>query len=214
MLGYQNYPRGAAEVQGLRLVPPGDGQVTAGTAKLDLSLFIVEDGDRLVGTLEYNSDLFDATTMRRLVGHFESLLTAAVAQPETALGLLPLMSEGERHQLALEWNDTGSSYPAESNLPRRFEAQARRTPDATALRGARELTYAQLDRLSDQLKHRLRRLGVGPESRVALCFERSPEMVVAMLGILKAGGAYVPLDPSYPRRGWSFCCGTAALRRW
>ncbi|HZF12136.1 MAG TPA: amino acid adenylation domain-containing protein [Thermoanaerobaculia bacterium] len=204
MLGYQNFPRGAAAVPGLRLVPSSDGQMTAGTAKFDFSLFVIEDGDRMVGALEYNRDLFDATTIQRLLGHFENLLAAAVAQPRLALGLLPMLDEGERHQLEMEWSDTGSAYPAAASLQELFAGQAHRTPDAPALRfassdGEHALTYAELDRRAGRLARRLRHLGVGLESRVGLCLERSLEMVVGVLGILKAGGAYVPLDPSYPR---------------
>jgi amino acid adenylation domain-containing protein len=199
MFGYQNFPQSEVEVRGLTLSPPEHGQVTARTAKFDLTLFLFEEGDRLTGSLEYNSELFEAMTLQRLAGHFENLLAAAVAQPETAVALLPLMSEAERHQLAREWNDTDSVYPAAASLQELFEEQVRRAPGASALLfDGGEISYGELNRRANWLAARLRRLGVGPESRVGLSLVRSPELVVGMLGILKAGGAYVPLDPDYP----------------
>jgi amino acid adenylation domain-containing protein len=204
MFGYQNFPRADAEVRGLVLSPSEDGQVPSRSAKFDLSFFFFEEGEQIVGSLEFNSDLFEAATVRRLLVHFENLLAAAVAQPETPVALLPLLSAAERHQLALEWNDTGVAGSSTASLHELFETWAHATPDAPALRfagstGERELSYRELNRRADGLARRLRRLGVGPESRVGLCLERSLEMVVGLLGILKAGGAYVPLDPAYPR---------------
>jgi amino acid adenylation domain-containing protein len=212
MFGYQNFPRTRAEVRGLVLSTP-DGTVTARTAKFDLTLFLFENGDRLTGLLEYNSELFEATTLRRLLSHFENLLAAAVAKPAIDIALLPLLSAEESHQLALEWNDTRAAYPAPASLPELFEAQVRSTPDATALLwGDRALSYRELNRHANRLAHGLRRLGVGPESRVGLCLERSPELIIGMVGILKAGGAYVPLDPDYPRERLAFMMEDSGLR--
>ncbi|HYX25073.1 MAG TPA: amino acid adenylation domain-containing protein, partial [Thermoanaerobaculia bacterium] len=217
MIGYQNFPVTALEVQGLVLSPPGDGQVAAGTAKFDLALFLFEDGDRLHGVLEYSSELFAAATIRRLLGHYENLLAAAVAAPETSLSLLPLLAAAETQQLVREWNDGGSAYPATASLQELFEAQARSTPDAPALLFAAEsgdgaVSYGELNRRANRLAHRLRGLGIGPESLVGLCLERSPEMVVGLLGILKAGGAYVPLDPDYPGERLAFMMADSGLR--
>jgi amino acid adenylation domain-containing protein len=217
MFGYQNFPRATMDVRGLVLSPPDEGQVATGTAKFDLTLFLFEEGDRLRGSLEYNSDVFEAATIRRLLGHFETLLAAAVAEPARAVALLPLLNAAERHQLALEWNDTGSSYPAAASLQELFEAQARSTPEAPAVvlaagAGRSELSYGELNRRANRLAHHLRGLGVGAESRVGLCLERSLELVVGLLGIVKAGGAYVPLDPDYPGERLAFMAEDSGLR--
>ena len=170
-------------------------------SKFDLSLFLCEgdsDGGGFTGYLEYATDLFDAATIERMAGHFVRLLDAAVHAPQTRIGALPLLSEAERGQL-LAWNDTQIDYPQGLTLSALFEAQVRHTPEATALvYEAQRLSYRELEARANRLAHRLRALGVGVESRVALCLQRSPDMVVALLAVLKAGGAYVPLDPSYP----------------
>ncbi len=195
MLILQNAPTGAVALGGLELsrLP-----LESGSAKLDLMLSLAEGGG-LTGQLEYRTDLFDRATMVRLLGHFEVLLRAAVAEPERRLSSLPLLTEPERRQ-SLEWNDTRTVYPGgETCLHRLIEAQVDRSPDAVALvfEGER-LTYLQLDRRANQLARLLRNMGVGPEVRVGVSLERSLEMVVALLGVLKAGGAYVPLDRDYP----------------
>ena len=205
MFGYQNFPRAEAEVRGLTLSLPDEAKVAGSTAKFDLTLFLAEDGDRLHGVLEYNSEIFEAATMRRLLRCFENLLAAAIdprIDPETPVAFLPLLGEAERHQLAREWNDSASAYPATASLQDLFAAQVRGTPDAPAIiagtDGATVLSYADLDRRTDLLARRLLHLGAGPESRIGLCLERTAEMVVAVLAIIKTGGAYVPLDPDYP----------------
>jgi amino acid adenylation domain-containing protein len=153
----------------------------------------------LLVALDYAVDLFDATTAARLLAHYAALLAGAAAGPELPLSRLPLLGEAERHQMLVEWNDTASAFPRRA-LHKLFEEQAAARPDAVAVvwdGGA--LSYGELDRQAGRIARRLRRLGVGPESRVALYLERSPEMVAAVLGILKAGGAYLPIDLSYPR---------------
>jgi len=199
MFGYQNFPRAEVEVRGLTLSLPDEGKVAGGTAKFDLTLFLFEDGDRLQGTLEYNSEIFEAATMRRLLRSFETLLAAAVADPETPVAFLPLLGAAERHQLTREWNDSASAYPADASLQELFAEQVRRTPDAPAvIAGPTVLSYKDLDGRAADLARELRHRGVGPGSRVGLCLERSAEMVVAVLAIIQAGAAYVPLDPDYP----------------
>src|SRR5262249_41178046 len=144
--------------------------------------------------------LFDATTVDRLVRQYERLLGAALAAPELPAAELPLLTGAERHQLLAEWGGMAGEPPAAATLPGGFAAQARHAPEATALvSGGAAMSYGELDRRSNQLGRWLRAHGVGPESRVGLCLERSLDLVVGLLGILKAGGAYVPLDPSYPR---------------
>src|SRR5258706_492660 len=149
MVGYQNFPQTGMEVRGLLLSPPGDGQVATGTSKFDLALFLFEDGDRLHGVLEYSSELFAATTIRRLLDHYENLLAAAVASPETSLALLPLLAAAEVHQLLWEWNDAASAYPAAASLQELFTAHVRRAPEAPAVRfcgldNGGALSYAEL----------------------------------------------------------------------
>jgi amino acid adenylation domain-containing protein len=196
MMILQNVPTGAVALGGLELfrIP-----LESGTAKLDLMLSLAEDGG-LGGQLEYRTDLFDRTTVVRLLGHFEVLLQAAISGPDRRLSSLPLLTAPERQQ-PLEWNDTRTVFPGgeAACLHRLFEEQVDRSPDAVALvfEGER-LTWRQLDGRANQLARLLRARGVGPEVRVGVSLERSIEMVVALLGILKAGGAYVPLDPDYP----------------
>ncbi|RKI64338.1 non-ribosomal peptide synthetase, partial [Corallococcus sp. AB049A] len=174
-------------------------------AKFDLSLGLREAPTGITGTLEYATDLFDAETIQRMAGHFGVLLEAIAKKPDTRLGDLPLLTAAERQQLLVEWNPEVAQALREPSIPAMVEAQVRRTPDALAvITPERQLTYRELDAKANQLAHRLRGLGVGPEVRVGLCVERTEDLVIGALGILKAGGAYVPLDPSYPRErlGW------------
>ena len=169
------------------------------TAKFDLTLSMTETDQGLVGEWEYNTDLFNGSTIERMAAHFENLLLAIVENPVATVDELPLLSESEQHQLLVEWNDTASAYPTDKCIHQLFEEQVERTPLAVAvIFKDRQLTYEQLNLRANQLAHHLRTLGVGPEVLVGICLERSIEMVVGLLGILKAGGAYVPLDPNYP----------------
>ncbi|RYZ39080.1 MAG: amino acid adenylation domain-containing protein, partial [Myxococcaceae bacterium] len=175
------------------------------TSKFDLSLLVEEAPHGFAVAVNYNSDLYEAGTMHRLVEHLRVLLADAVAQPEKRLWELPLMGQEEQQRLAREWSGTAVEYPRDASLPVLFEAQVLKTPDAVAVEyGTQRLTYAQLNLRANQLAHHLKGMGVGPEVRVGLCVERSLELVVSVLGILKAGGVYVPLDASYPleRLGW------------
>ncbi|MBA2238275.1 MAG: amino acid adenylation domain-containing protein, partial [Lysobacter sp.] len=187
---------------GLTLSPMSTPHVTT---HFDLSLALTDTGDGLAGGLVYASDLFDEATMVRGVGQFERLLTGMVADADQRVRDLPLLSEAERHQLLVEFNDTATAYPQDGLIHGLFEAQVERSPDATALVYEGEaLSYAELNRRSNEVAHRLLSLGVKPDDRVAICAERSVEMVVGMLGILKAGGAYVPLDPGLPSERLAF----------
>src|SRR5208282_2149399 len=143
---------------------------------------------------------FDAATISRMAGHFQTLLQGVVANPDQRVSRLPLLSQAERHQLQVEWNHTATDYPRNQCVHHLFELQAERTPNATAVVFENErLTYGELNRRANQLAHHLAKLGVGPEVLVGILVKRSLDMVVGLLGILKAGGAYVPLDPAYPR---------------
>ena len=191
----QNVPREALKLPNLALERQN---VEGGTVKFDLSLFMFEEDQGLKGRLVYNADLFDDTTIERMLGHLQALLRCIVENPDQRLSELPLLSEAERHQLLFEWNDTTTEYPRDRCVHELFEEQVERTPDAVAVVFEEQLTYRELNRRANQLARHLRGLGVGPEILVGICVERSLEMVVGLLGILKAGGTYVPLDPSYP----------------
>ncbi|MCL5996905.1 MAG: amino acid adenylation domain-containing protein, partial [Chloroflexi bacterium] len=174
-------------------------EVQPGTAKFDLLLEMDEAPDTFRGVFEYNTDLFDASTIQRMSGHFQTLLTGLVVDPNRPIDTVPLLTGTERRLLLTEWTSTESDYPREARLHQRVELQATRTPDAIAvIYEGRSLTYHELNSQANQLAHYLRRHEVGPGAVVALYLERSPEMVVAMLGVLKAGGAYLPLDLTYP----------------
>ncbi|HEU0077525.1 MAG TPA: amino acid adenylation domain-containing protein, partial [Longimicrobiaceae bacterium] len=187
---------GGLRLGGLRMEPV---PAAVEPVRFDLALAMVEVGGRFDGVLSFRTDLFDADTARRLAGHLSRLLDAAAAKPDHPLADVPLATELERRRVLVEWNATGRAYPLDLPVHERFAEQAARTPDAPAvLSDAGTLTYAELERRSAALARHLRRLGVGPETRVGLCLERTPGLVVGVLAILRAGGAYVPLDPSYP----------------
>jgi amino acid adenylation domain-containing protein len=170
-----------------------------GTAKFDLDLELDDRPDGLFGRFVYSTDLFDASTMQRMAGHFETMLEAIVADPEQKLSRLPMLTGAEKRQLT-EWNNTDAEFPRQSCIHDLVEAQAARTPNDIAVEHAdQRLTYRELDQRANQLAHFLRRRGVGPESRVGICLRRSLELPVALLGVLKAGAACVPLDPAYPK---------------
>jgi amino acid adenylation domain-containing protein/non-ribosomal peptide synthase protein (TIGR01720 family) len=176
-----------------------------GRARYDLLLSLFDNPSGLAGTLEYDLDLFDAATTTRRIERLLLQLAAVVADPDVRLSALPVLPEAARHQVEIEWNDTarlsGSGGPGGSDwtAPRRFAEQAARTPEALAVDAAAgTLSYRQLDERSTSLAHRLRALGVGTESRVALLLDRTLDVPVAIFGVWKAGAAYVPLDPDTP----------------
>ncbi|MET0396029.1 MAG: amino acid adenylation domain-containing protein [Longimicrobiaceae bacterium] len=169
-------------------------------AKFDLRLTAEEDGDYLGAQITFRTALWDGATVERMCEHLQNLLAALAAAPERPVAELPMLGAAERARVLEEWSATAPGHPAGACVHDLFAAQARRTPDAPALRFRGEaLSYAELDRWSARLASHLRGLGVGPETRVGVCLERTPELVVALLGVLRAGGAYVPLDPAYPR---------------
>jgi amino acid adenylation domain-containing protein len=197
MLVLQNIPLPALKGPGLTLVPM---EVTSTTTTLDLALYMRELEQALQVRVEYNIDLFDDATIRRMIGHLCMLLTSIVAEPERSISTLPLVTEAERQQLLVEWNSPPLAMQHDDGfLHVLIAAQAARTPDAVALVWAdQQLTYAALDQQADQLAQQLRRRGVGPETLVGLCGDRSLGLVIGLLGIMKAGGAYVPIDPAAP----------------
>jgi amino acid adenylation domain-containing protein len=168
-------------------------------AKFDLTLKLKEAHGRIVGGLEYATALFDHATVERHAGYLLRLLKGMTVDDARAVDRLPLLGETERSQLLAGWNATGVDYPLDKCAHELFEAQVARTPQAIAVtREDKQLTYEELRARADRLAQHLQTLGVRPDDRVAICVERSFEMVVGLLAILKAGGAYVPLDPGYP----------------
>lgn len=191
---------------------PGPGEtrflpedLDIGTSKLDLSVELRRTEHGLGGFIEYDADLFEAETIARMAGHWRRLLEAIAANPSQRIAELPMLTDGERHRLLVEWNDTRRDHPPRNCVHELFEAQVRKSPDAiAAIFEGSHLTYAELNARANQLAHFLRASSVGPEVLVGVCLERSPDMAVALLAILKAGGAYVPLDPDYPRERLAF----------
>ena len=209
LFALQNAPREDLALPGLTL---NFMSFVSTTAKFDLTVVMARDGDALGHTWEYNTDLFDAGTIRRMVGHFENLLRSIVADPETCLSGLVFLSQAEQDQLLREWNDTDIIYDHDACTHHLFEGQVTRTPNSiAAVYGQEEISYAELDNRANQLARHLRRLGVGPDVMVGVCMERSIEMVIGLLGIMKAGGAYVPLDPTYPKNRLAFMLTDTAI---
>ena len=170
------------------------------TSKFDLTVMLTDDEDAIWLEMEYSTDLFDEARIDRMVGHYQVLLEAVAAEPERRLAELPLLTEGERHQIVVNWNRTRENFSRAKLVHQLFEEQARATPDATAVVFAEKpLTYGELNRRANQLARRLGKMGVGPDRVVAVCLERSFDLIVALLAVLKAGGAYLPVDPALPR---------------
>ncbi|HKH45252.1 MAG TPA: amino acid adenylation domain-containing protein, partial [Thermoanaerobaculia bacterium] len=196
LFALQNTPRPHLELPGLELdlVP-----VDLGAPKIDLALTLEREGDELAGSLEYAAELFDAATVARLARHWEILLTGAAADAESAVAHLPLLTPEEHEQLLVDWIPPAAPLAGSPLLHERFAEQARRTPQATALRaGDVALTYRELDAQTNRLAWHLISLGVRPGEPVGLGLERSADAIVALLGILKAGAAWLPLDPAQP----------------
>ncbi|HEX5876035.1 MAG TPA: amino acid adenylation domain-containing protein, partial [Pyrinomonadaceae bacterium] len=207
MFALQNMPEAASQSSRL-VIEPVD--VKTARAQFDLILDVVDLGGQLHLTFVYNTDLFDASTIQRMAAHFEVLLSGVDAGE--SIGALPLLTAADLRQLLVEWNDTAKELQGELCIHRLFEQQAERVPEAVALvLEERRMTYGELNQRANRLANYLRSSGVGPESFVGLMFERSPEMIVALLAILKAGGAYVPLDPSAPPARLSYMLDDAGI---
>jgi amino acid adenylation domain-containing protein len=197
MFVLQNSPVQKLDLPGLNVTQIELDRPTAG-ATFDLTLSMQEIDSELRGAFEYNANLFDDDTIARMVEHFKTLVEAIATNPDECVGQLPLLTAAEQHQLLFEWNDTKTNYPHQC-IHQLFEEQVEKTPNAVAVGfGNQQLTYRELNTRANQLAHYLQKLGVGEETWVGICLDRSPTIIVAMLSILKAGGAYLPLDPSYP----------------
>jgi len=205
----QNAPAAELELSGLKLTSLG---VDSGATHFDLEVHLWESGGKLDVVLVYSTDLFDASTIQRLMDHFGNLLEAAVGTPDARISRLTMITPAERKQLLFGWNEA-AVFPQDSSLQHRFEERVRRGPDAQAIvLGEERLTYGELNARANRLARALRRMGVGRDVLVGLCIERSLELVVGILGILKAGGAYVPLDPSYPRERLHFMAQDTGMK--
>lgn len=168
-------------------------------SKFDLSLFLYERANGLEGRLDYATDIFEQSTIRRMIDHFQTLLAGIVADPDCPISKLPLLTERERRQLLVEWNPAEPDFPEQKSIPQLFGEQASRTPNAVAVvEGDRQISYEELDRLSSHLAYRLQLEGLQIGDRVALALARSTEAVVAIVAILKAGALYLPLDLNSP----------------
>jgi len=175
-------------------------EVPTGKAQFDLTLTLVEIEGELLARLEYATDLFEAATAERLLGHYETLLAGAMARPEGRLWDLPLLSAVERQELLAAAGEPPAPFPADATIDDLFLASARRAPEAVAITFQGESwQYGELAAAVERLARHLVERGVGPEVRVGLCARRSPALLVGLLAVLRAGGAYVPLDPTHPR---------------
>ena len=198
----QNIPYSRLELESLTLTPL---QIKTGTAKYDLTFFMLETESGLLAHLEYNADLFEATTIRRMLSHFQNLLQAVVADPRSLISRLPILSQPERLHLISDCNLTNSPYPRNLAIHSLFEAQVLATPDAVALCfQLHQLSYHQLNDRANQLANFLSLQGISLEDKVGVCLDRSLEVVISVLAILKAAAVYLPLDQSYPYERLSY----------
>jgi amino acid adenylation domain-containing protein len=210
MFVLQNAPVAQLTLPGLSIeeIP-----VASEASKFDLTLVINETEKDTSIAVEYSTDLFTQETIERLVGHYLSLLAAVLSAPQEKISRMPLLTKAERDQILVEWNKTQVEYPLNKCVHELFEEQVKSSPETLAvIFGSQQITYQALNHSANQLAHHLRSLGVGPETVVGICLERSPEMVIACLAILKAGGAYLPIDSTYPRDRLEFIFTDANLK--
>jgi len=213
MFAFQNTSFIHGDDPGLSGLIEGSIELKNTKSKFDFSLFMEETDQGIVGAFEYNTDLFDKSTIQRLIAHFKALLAAVSDNPEKRIQEYSLLTKTERHQILVEWNETESNYPRGKCIHQLFEEQVERKPDAVAVVFEEQnITYRQLNIKANKLANYLKNLGVGPEVLVGVCLERSVEMVIALLGILKSGGAYVPLDSDYPEERLSFMVEDSGIR--
>ncbi|NIM16912.1 MAG: amino acid adenylation domain-containing protein [Candidatus Aminicenantes bacterium] len=196
MFQLQNAPMPPAKISGLTITPI---QIDTGFSQVDLSLTLWEEEGTMKGTFEYNTDLFESHTIKRMIGHFQALLNGIIANVDQQISQLPMLTEKEMHQLLVEWNDTDTDYPKGSCIYELFQSCAEKYPGEDAvIFGHQRLIYSQLNQNANRLAHLLQRIGVGSETLVGICMENSLTLITGVIGILKAGGAYIPMDPAYP----------------
>jgi len=183
------------------------------TSQFDLRLTVAEIEGGLSVSFNYNTDLFEASTIAEMLDRYRMLLEAIVAAPDQRISTLEILTDQEKELLLERWNATAVSYPTNECIHELFEAQAEKTPRATAIVFEdKTITYRDLNERANQLAHHLQSLGVGPESFVGICVERSIEMIVSLMAVLKAGGAYVPLDPAAPAERLTFMINDAGIK--
>ena len=208
MFVLQNAPMGEVKLPDVTLSElVGDRKIS----KFDLTLSIAETDGGLMGEWEYNSDLFDKSTIERMAAHFQNLLSAIVENPKQDVSSFNLLTTTEE-KLLKDWNNNQVDYPQDKCIHRLFEQQVEKTPNHLAVVFEQEqLTYQQLNQRANQLAHYLQQIGVKPETKVGICLERSSEMVIGLLAILKAGATYIPLDPAYPQQRLEFILSDAQI---
>ncbi len=208
----QNIPVSKTELPGLtieRLAVTGEGEYP----NSDITLFVSDAGEALTGTVEYNADLFEAASVRRILQHLQNLFEAAIATPDQPIEALPLMSDEERYDLLMDLNDAPPAPLVRETIQELFQAQAAQTPETIAVvLESSMLTYAELNVRANQLAHYLRAQGIGPEAVVGVAMARSLDAIIALLGVLKAGGAYIVLDTSYPVERLQFMIADAQVQ--
>jgi len=202
MFSLQNASMQAPALQGLELdYLPADSLLT----QFDLELQAIEQDGAMDLFWVYNCDLFDRRRIDQMARHYRQLVDSAISTPDAALFRLEMLEEAEKRRILDDWNSTAANHGNEVCVHELVEQWATKTPQATAVASAEQkMSYEELNVRSNQLAHYLRRLGIGPEARIGICMERSPQMIVALLGVLKAGAAYVPLDPKYPAERLSY----------
>lgn len=206
----QNQPPASIDLPGLRVHPLRPDRQAA---MFDVSLYIFEYEQEIEVCAEYNTDLFEKTTIARMMQHYLRILEGCVCNPHESVWQLPLLTEQERQQTLLTWNESRRSFSFSGCLHDLMDGQVEKRPDAVALIfGEHCLTYSELERRSNQMAHYLQRRGIRPGSLVGILLERSLDMVIGLLGVLKAGGAYVPLDPAYPVERLAYVMQDSALQ--
>lgn len=185
------------ELRGLKIQRE---QIQSETSKYDLQLHLIEDGDRLIGEVEYSTDLFKRDTIERFVDHFKILLTAITENPEQNINSISILTAPERQQIIYDWNKTEVDHGLHDKCVHQlFESQCLLSPDAIAISCGKDgITYQNLNRRANQWAHHLRAMGIGKGDRVGICLQPSINYPLAILAVLKAGAAYIPLDSSYP----------------
>jgi amino acid adenylation domain-containing protein/non-ribosomal peptide synthase protein (TIGR01720 family) len=215
---YHNTPDQTFRLPDLEIRPfefsdVGPYQLGNDTSKFDLTLTLVQSDGEIQGMMEYSTDVFNRTSIGRMIGHLQTLIESVVANPEQRIGELSLMGDRERQEIINMGFGPTSKYPKDQCFQEVFAQQVTKNSKAAAVVFEdQSLTYHELNTRANQLAHYLQRHGVGPEVRVGLCLNRSIEMIVAVLGIFKAAGAYVPMDPDYPQERLAFMARDADLR--
>jgi amino acid adenylation domain-containing protein len=200
LFNFQSTPAANIDLLGLSWMP---FEIDQSSSQFDLSVTVDPEITRKI-LIIYNTDLYKADTITRMLRHYQRLLESVAANPDHAIGTVSILTDDERRQLLRERNDNDVVFP-QCCIHELFEAQARKTPNAVAIKFEdQQITYKEVDRRANQVAHRLGAMGVKPEALVGICIERSIELLVGLLGILKAGGAYVPIDPAYPAERIAF----------